>query len=107
MALSLMTQTGDSSISAAFLFAADCCDSIIGKTPTCAKGYPDDREKLSSNRIRTELITGEKMSRPVAKDITSAYLILSFSGSESFGRFSKEFKIAANAITDRRRGINV
>jgi hypothetical protein len=47
------------------------------------------------------------MSRPVTMDITSAYLILSFSGSDSLGRFSKEFKIAATAMTDRRRGINV
>ena len=102
-----MTQVGDSSISASFSFVADRFDSMIGKIPTCAKEYPDDCEKLSSNLIRTELIMGEKMVRPVAMDITSAYLILSFSGSESFGRFSKEFKIAATAITDRRRGINV
>mmetsp|Transcript_12000 Transcript_12000/g.18407 ORF Transcript_12000/g.18407 Transcript_12000/m.18407 type:complete len:133 (-) Transcript_12000:700-1098(-) len=102
-----MTQTGDSSTSAALSFVVDCFDSIIGKIPTCASEYPDDREKLSSNRMRTELITGEKMSRPVAMDITSAYLILSSSGSESFSRFSNEFKIAATAITDRRMGINV
>ena len=89
------------------LLADDCFDSITGKIPTCVKEYPDDLEKESSNRRRTEFTTGEKMSRPVAMDITSAYLILSFSGSESFGRFSKEFKIAATAITDRRRGIKV
>ncbi len=107
MALSLMTQTGDSSPTAVLLFVVDCFDSIIGTIPTCVSEYPDDREKLSSNRIRTELIMGEKMSRPAAMDIASAYLILSFSGSESFSRFSNEFKIAATAIIDRRMGINV
>lgn len=106
IALSLITQTGDSSTTAVLSFVVDCFDSIIGKIPTCASEYPDDRVKLSSNLIRTELITGEKMSRPVAMDIASAYLILSFSGSESFSRFSREFKIAATAITDRRMGIN-
>ena len=90
-----------------FSFVVDCFDSMTGKIPTCSKELPDDLEQLSSNRKRTEFITGEKMSRPVAMDITSAYLILSLSGSESFGRFSKEFKIAATAITDRRRGIKV
>lgn len=89
------------------LLAVHCFVSITGRIPTCAREYPDDLEKLSSNRIRTEFMTGEKMSRPVAIDITSAYLILSLSGSESFGRLSKEFKIAATAITDRRRGIKV
>lgn len=84
-----------------------CFDSFIGKIPACASEYPDDREKLSSNRSRTVLITGEKISIPVEMDIASAYLILSFSGSDSFSRFSKEFKIAATAITDRRMGINV
>ncbi len=107
IALSLITQAGDSASAAVLSFVVDCFDSIIGKIPTCVSEYPDDREKLSSNRIRTELITGEKMSRPVVMDIVSAYLILSLSGNASFSRFSKEFKIAATAITDRRMGINV
>lgn len=42
--LSFMTQAGDSSITAVILFVVDCFDSIMGKIPTCANGYPDDRE---------------------------------------------------------------
>lgn len=53
------------------------------------------------------LITGEKMSTPVAIDIDSANLILSLRDSESFGRHSNEFKTAATAMTDLRSGIRV
>jgi hypothetical protein len=42
--LSFMTQAGDLSITAFFSCVVDCFDSIMGKIPTCANGYPDDRE---------------------------------------------------------------
>eukprot|EP00986_Skeletonema_menzelii_P016302 scaffold14215_cov121-Skeletonema_menzelii.AAC.1 len=44
-------QTGESSMTVALsLLAVYCFVSITGRIPTCAREYPDDLEKLSSNR---------------------------------------------------------